>query len=310
MNKISVIICTYDKSRLLEAALQSLADQNIDKSSFEVIVVDNNSKDKTKEVVLSSQNKLDVKYVFEKNQGLSYARNRGILESKTDFVAFLDDDAKADEDWVEEANKIIEEENPSIFGGPIYPFYDSTKPVWFKNGYGSFFICDKKRYLSDKEFLCGSNIFFRKEIFDKIGYFDVALGMKGDQILLGEEVKIQNQAKRKNVKIYHDNDLIVYHLIPNYKMSLKYIIKRHYLSAIYSGRIFCDRAIGGLIYNFFYYIIASLGWIFLFPFKRKSYPQFINLLIEKIFPKLELASINFLAIYFKFLNKKSHENSD
>ena len=62
---VTVVICTYNRAPVLKLALQSLVEQTADKSSFKVIVVDNNSTDDTSRVVEDFKNKLPLKYVFE-----------------------------------------------------------------------------------------------------------------------------------------------------------------------------------------------------------------------------------------------------
>lgn len=104
-NLISVIICTYNRHESLKDTLNSLITQERDGSfDYEVIVVDNNSNDETKRIVnayeLQANDKL--KYLFEPKQGKSYALNRGILESRGEAIAFTDDDAVADRNWVRE----------------------------------------------------------------------------------------------------------------------------------------------------------------------------------------------------------------
>ena len=123
MAKVSVVICTYNREDMLEIALESLTKQEVSASDFEVIVVDNNSKDNTKAVAekfIAANSHF--RYVLETNQGLSHARNRGGNEASTDFVAYMDDDAKAPANWVKQLIEIIDDKKPDIFGGPIYPF--------------------------------------------------------------------------------------------------------------------------------------------------------------------------------------------
>ena len=96
---ISVVICTYNRSRHLKNILNSLAEQEVpDDLVWEIVVIDNNSKDDTKDVVdeFTLKTPIPVKYFTEEKQGLSHARNRGIVESEGKYVAFTDDDAIAE----------------------------------------------------------------------------------------------------------------------------------------------------------------------------------------------------------------------
>lgn len=94
--KISIIICTYNRSVLLVKTLQSLLSlENLHQA--EIIVVDNHSKDDTasvtKRFMETEGAEMDIRYLLEPVQGLSAARNTGILASKSPIIAFLDDDA-------------------------------------------------------------------------------------------------------------------------------------------------------------------------------------------------------------------------
>ena len=101
---ISVVVCTYNRSQILPKMIHSLID-SFDRGlgDLEIIIIDNNSSDETKSVVddiclASSQ---IIRYFFEPQQGLNYARNRGIKESQGDIITFTDDDVEIHEDWLE-----------------------------------------------------------------------------------------------------------------------------------------------------------------------------------------------------------------
>src|SRR5690606_27992260 len=122
--KISIIIVTYNRSDLLPGCFDSVVDQAAVQSDYEVIVVNNNSTDDTQKIAEEYAEKYDnFRTVIAEKQGLSHGRNRGYLEAKAEYVAYLDDDAKATRTWVETALKVISELEPEIFGGPIDPFY-------------------------------------------------------------------------------------------------------------------------------------------------------------------------------------------
>ncbi|MCK4744842.1 glycosyltransferase family 2 protein [Candidatus Parcubacteria bacterium] len=284
---ITVIICTYNRSKYLKLCLQSLIEQTLSQNYFDIIVIDNNSNDDTKKITDKFLNILPFKYVFEKNQGLSYARNRGIKESNTEYIAYIDDDAKANKNWLQTAYKIIQEKNPAIFGGPIYPYYESKKPKWFLDKYETRKISEKGKYLTKNEFLSGSNIFFKKNIFNKIGLFDNNLGMKGGKISIGEETKIQIIANKKEKKKYYEPTLFVYHLVPKSKMTIKYRIKRYFISCSMSKSIFYNQK-QSLTMDCYRFTLAFINF-FKCPFRdRKKYPYWQNYFIEMILPNISI----------------------
>jgi glycosyltransferase involved in cell wall biosynthesis len=284
MNKLSIIICTYNREKYLAYALESLVTQTEEQENFEVLIIDNNSKDNTRKVFEKFENKLPLKYFLEKKQGLSHARNRGIKESKYDYVAFLDDDAKASKDWVKKSLEIINGKKADIFGGPIHPYYESEKPKWFKDEYEIRQHGRKSKYLY-KGHLSGSNIFFKKEIFKKIGNFDPNYGMKGNKIFLGEETKLQKTAKQKGIKCFYDPKLFVYHLVPEYKMKVLYFIKRGLADQVTAGKFFKEKGAKGILLPPVVCLRTIKGFLmlpFIFFRNRKKYPYWQNYFIEKV----------------------------
>jgi len=116
---ISVIIATLNRSELLKDTLDSLTRQS--RQPDEVIVVDNGSTDKTREVVSSFNNRLKIKYVFEEVRGIPYARNTGVRNATGDIIASIDDDCVADEDWLKYIEiPFIRDPNIGIVGGELY----------------------------------------------------------------------------------------------------------------------------------------------------------------------------------------------
>jgi glycosyltransferase involved in cell wall biosynthesis len=213
MRKISVIVCTYNRSEHLGGALRTLCHQTLDKSEYEVIVVDNNSADGTRELV---------------EEFCRYARNRGWREARGKYVAYIDDDARAGEHWLKTALALLENTKPVplCLGGPILPFYNTTKPIWFKEEIRAW--GDSPRYLGPGESFSGSNMIWRKEIVETLGGFDVRSGVRGDYLSIGEETvlfeKIWHSFEQPH--FYYSPELAVHHWVPPAKMTVAYQLKR------------------------------------------------------------------------------------
>ena len=131
---ISVIVCTYNRVKYLRICLEKLSIQTANSSEYEIIVIDNNSTDGTKlacESFINIHKKLDVNYFLELKEGHTYSRNRGIKESKGEYLAFIDDDAFVDVDYIENIKKAFSTYNIAALGGKITPRYESgNPPVW------------------------------------------------------------------------------------------------------------------------------------------------------------------------------------
>jgi len=240
---ISVVICTYNRAELLASALQTLCDQTIDPSQYEVIVVDNNSKDNTRVVTEEFCGSYpNIRYFLEKRQGLSHARNCGWREAKGAYVTYIDDECKVPAQWLAVAYQIIKKLSPAVFGGPYFGYYNSAKPHWWKENYGAFEQSETARALIRGEYVRGGNIFIRRSLLETIGGFDSRYGMYGQKLGYGEETELQRRirATMPNELIYYDPKLYVHHLVCFKKMSLGWILSSHFTGGRYSYHVFQD----------------------------------------------------------------------
>ena len=129
---ISVVVCTYNREKFIHNCLESLKNQSLSKQYFEVLVIDNNSSDRSAQIVkdfISLNPELPFHYYFEGQQGLSFARNRGIQESRGNWITYIDDDAEADVDFLKNLMAATEKYVDAVgFGGKIIPDYVDGKP--------------------------------------------------------------------------------------------------------------------------------------------------------------------------------------
>ncbi len=95
MLPLTVLICTYNREKYLNLALKSLCTQTLPVDQYEVIIIDDGSKDHTAEVVESYKKILPLKYIYQKNSGLAAAKNSGLDEAMGEIVFFFDDDDAA-----------------------------------------------------------------------------------------------------------------------------------------------------------------------------------------------------------------------
>lgn len=233
LKHISVIICTYNRCESLKDALGSLLIQNCDGSfDYEVVVVDNNSKDKTKEVVEFYKPKFNgkLRYIFEPNQGKSYAVNKAIMETKGEIIAFTDDDVKVDESWVNSICSFFNKEDCDVLCGKIVPKWKAPLPKWLtKRFYGKLALLDYGdrtfRIESEDQEFYGANFSIKKVIFNEIGSFNTDLGPKGNLITRGEDTNLFLRLLSKNKKIYYSPNCIVHHVIESNRMQKSYFRK-------------------------------------------------------------------------------------
>lgn len=227
--KLSVVICTYNRSELLSHCLKALTEQTTDASNFEIIVVNNNSTDDTQEVVETfMEQHTNIRLVFESEQGLSSARNRGYKEAKHDWVAYIDDDAKAKSDLVERTFWILNNTDYKCFGGLYIPWFHYGEPYWFKERYGSNRMSYKSiTTLKNGEYACGGVMFFDKQLLIDNNGFSTKLGMIGGKVAYGEETELQLRLRNDGIKIAYDPKLVIEHVVAPYKLKLDwYFVSR------------------------------------------------------------------------------------
>jgi len=228
---ISVIVCTHNRQDYLVDCLESLRVQDLFPELFEVLVVDNASTDQTAAIAgaFIERNRLSgFSFWSEPVVGLSHARNLGVSKASATYIGFIDDDARAPADWLSHAVRIIRDEQPDIFGGPAWPIFPGGKPGWFRDEYGIRGDMGETGILREGGFLVGTNIFFRRSLILEYGGFDPALGMSGNSISYHEETSLLNRARAEGKKIWYARELAVKDLIPEYKLSLAFLVYSKY----------------------------------------------------------------------------------
>ena len=230
---MSVVLCTYNRCDLMAAALKSLYEQTLAPSLHEIIVVDNNSTDGTRQHVAEiSRQYPHVRYCFEAQQGLSHGRNTGFQSARGQYVAYVDDDCTVPREWLEIAQDVIVHVAPALFGGPYQPFYASLKPKWYLDRYGTYDDGPVARILDHNEYLSGTNLFIRRSLLEQLGGFHTGVGMAGTRLGYGEETAFQRHVRRErqDEMIYYEPRLVVFHLVRSEKMQLSWCAKQMFIS--------------------------------------------------------------------------------
>jgi GT2 family glycosyltransferase len=171
---------------------------------------------------------LQLRYVFESNQGLSYARNRGIEEAKGEIIAFVDDDERIVEEFVSAYVELFASHPDAMSaGGKIVAEYPTGRPRWMSK-YAEQPIANPMDFgKSVKPFPKGripggGNMAMRRSVFDKIGRFDTSLGRTGKQLIGGEESDLFERIEAAGMACYYVPRAVMYHIIPESKLTLDY----------------------------------------------------------------------------------------
>lgn len=295
--KISIIICTYNRAESLNRALHSIMTMSVpDNLLWEIITVDNNSQDNTKEIVENFRIKsgLNVFYVFEDKKGLSNARNRGIKEAHGEIIAFIDDDVIVDEYWLVNLHKGFEIYNPAVLAGKAIIRNESHLPKWFSKAIsdplggfdkGDNIIIADSQY--SQQIGTGANMSFKREIFDKVGFFRTDLGRKGNKLYMGEETELYWRIKNLGEKCIYYPFAIVYHCVDPKRISKNYIRKWffrigewNYFSDMFLRKDTSKKYLGIPAVKYKGALISLLGlfWYTLRNSKAESFIQEVNII--------------------------------
>lgn len=215
--QISVVVCTYNRDQFIKKCLDCLAHQTLSKAFYEMIIVDNRSTDDTATIVksfIASHPELNIRYVFETNKGLSFARNRGIAEAQSNIISYIDDDAEATPGFLESILDFLKQHHDVVgVGGKVIPLYSESKEPKWMNKYLNGFVAkvdlgeEVLHYNKKIKYPAGCNMTYRKEILQKAGGFNNKLTFRSDDKYIFFEVK------KISGNIYYLPEAIVYHNI-------------------------------------------------------------------------------------------------
>lgn len=231
---LSIVICTYNRIRLLPYCLESILKQDYDGKEVEIILVNNNSTDNTAEYYQQFAREHDrypFRYFEEEKQGLSHARNRGIAEAKGRYVAFVDDDAILREDYFSNTLGFIAR-YPSIaaFGGPILVHFEGEPPVWenkYINSMFGYFEPQNMEFVFDRtNYPRGSNMIFKQSLLDEVGVFDPKLGRVKRGLQGNEEKDLFMRIYDAGHTVRYDPELVVEHIAPVERTTIAFVRKQ------------------------------------------------------------------------------------
>lgn len=214
MPDITVIIATRNRASSLIETLEDLAKQETGGTfAYEVIVADNGSSDDTKKVVEASQKlfSMMLRYVYEAQAGKAYALNAAIAQVKSPFIAFTDDDCRMEKNWLALIVKTFKEQKTDGVGGPSKPLILGKRPDWLSDrlvkqlgyidyGLETFTVRDPVKHV-----FIGTNHAYRRELFERLGGFDV------NRIGNSEDVEFFQRVAKAGGKLVYVPEISVLH---------------------------------------------------------------------------------------------------
>ena len=230
--KVSVVIPTYNRDKLLAETLTSLVNQTFDRDDYEILVVDNASTDGTKDVVAKFSDETDglVKYLYEPRPGAHFARNGAVKHAMGELLYFTDDDVMAERDMLENLVKVMEmDSNIASATGPVRAKWLSPPPHWILRLCNNYLLSlnelPDESLVSDSDpgiFSCHQIV--QKDVFIKAGGYnpDIVNGEWLGDNETGLNIKIQ----KLGYKFAYTAKALIYHQIPAARMTQKYLNRR------------------------------------------------------------------------------------
>jgi glucosyl-dolichyl phosphate glucuronosyltransferase len=235
---MTIVIGTLNRRELLQGSLVSLLRQRCPADRFEILVVDNGSTDGTQEMVRRlAAAASNMRLVEEPARGLSHARNRGIAEARGRLVAFFDDDAVAEPDWVEVLLGVFEgEPETDAAGGRIEVLWPDQRPLWMPRSIEGYYgLCDygrERKRLAYPQYPFGSNMVIRRERLLAIGGFNTELGPTGGNLMAGGEQDLFFRLYRTDITIVYEPAALVHHWAPPERVTKRWTRRRAFRHGI------------------------------------------------------------------------------
>lgn len=195
MKKISVVVSAYNEEKNLPKCLTALTNQTFPQKDYEIVVVDNNSTDKTVEIAKS----FGARVVTEKRQGNTFAVSTGYKAADGEIIASTDSDTVVNKDWLEVIYNAFKDKNVVGAGGPI--IVDSKHKILKSFAQKSYALFLRANFLIGKPHFSGFNFAVRKSVFDEIGGID-------ETFIMSPDVDLGIRMAKKG-KVVYVKDMIV-----------------------------------------------------------------------------------------------------
>jgi glycosyltransferase involved in cell wall biosynthesis len=230
--RVSVIVCTRNRSKLLEEACESMLEMEAPGSEWELLIVDNDSTDDTLELArgIERTHPERVRVMIEKEVGLSATRNAGIGAARGEILAFLDDDAFPARDWLSGIADALSEPQILCAGGPVEPLFQGELPEWLDDRFLPYLtVWDKGPEtlpLQYNEYPRGANIAYRRAAFERFGLFSPHLGRKGRSLTSCEEIEHCLRIERGGGRIVYTPAARIRHWVDASRITPEWMEKR------------------------------------------------------------------------------------
>lgn len=285
---VTVIICCYNSAKRLPETIRHLASQNVTpETKWELVVVDNASKDETATLAhalcMQYLSNIPFKVVYESEAGLSSARKRGIAEARYEFLLFCDDDNWLNNDYIQIGyNTMMANPRVGVLGGQSIGEYEVTPPNWFIENGASFAIGKQNDQSGDitykKGAVWGAGFIVRSSIYQLLknnNFVFILSDRKGNELSTGGDRELCLAVRRLGYIIYYEERLVTKHYMPASRFNFKSFLKLSYQN----GKVtFVYDAYNNKVRRYGLYLLTNLP-----PALFKLVVSSVILLVSKVF---------------------------
>ncbi len=236
---ISVVVCSHNRLQYVQACMESLAHQTVGSGGFEIILVDSGSPPPVADEMKRMADRIaNTRLVRLDVSGVSSARNEGARIAVGEYVAYIDDDAMAAPDWIEQIQRVLAERDcrPAVLGGRVLPVWEAPLPGWWPPSLrGVLSIIEHEgagEYRTEAVPTSlepyGVNMVLKREAMLELGGFEEALGRLGLVLQSDEEVQLAWRLQDAGYSAIYDSRVVVRHSIQARRFTPEWLLSRQY----------------------------------------------------------------------------------
>ena len=233
--RVTVAVITHNRARLLRQALAGIVRQDYPSDRWELLVIDNNSTDDTRDAISSFATALPTpRRVAEMRQGLDFGRNRAIEEAKGDLIVLVDDDVIVEPDWLSQLVAPFSSESAhkiGVVGGEVVPVFPDGLPGWLEGSHRPLGFRSDPGPLPAGQAPMGANFAFPKWAFVRFGMFDTRLDRQGARLFGGGDSEMIRRLRAVGLEVWFVPGAKVLHQMPAERLTLGYSLRHAFDSA-------------------------------------------------------------------------------
>jgi succinoglycan biosynthesis protein ExoM len=254
--RVAICICTFKRQELLRALLRGIAQltfRKVPTPQIQIVIADNDEGASARQVCRTAPLPWPIRYVVEPKRGITYARNRTIMEAGSpDFVAFIDDDEIPSPHWLDELLWAQAEFAADVVSGPVLPTYAPRVADWVRKGG---FFDRKPRPTGAKRRACAANnVLVGTHVFRSVPGFDDAFALSG-----GEDTHFFLRVWQAGHKIVWSQEAVVFEEVSAQRGTARWLLRREYQTG--NSWIFCESAVDRRPRSSFFRFLKSCAHI-------------------------------------------------